>query len=392
MQILPLKWQEIRRSIMKNIKKIKGILGLVMSMAVLSACTSPGMNNKDVSGTVTPAENGAGSTSDSANADTYLSNEGASNANTSSAETSDTAQSDSNEEQSSDQSASAATYATIYRDPISNQEPVKDGYLNIVFLGDEQFLAGDAEGNTIPDLMTNRFDYTNIYNLAIKDTTGAIPRSQASTNLSDYKEPSFTAMAHVLAGDIKADTFSSYLGTDGVATCNKIDVETVDYYVIGYGYHDYYNGIESSNENNPEDEHTLHGAIVTGIKIIQEVSPNAQFIVCSPYYCRFFDENGKDIGDAFSVTKGLNTLAVYANETVLAADQCTNTLKLPAISGTLFDLNGHTYTQYLESDGLTMNLKGRRIYTDALARVIKYHLGFIGEEEANKTITIADYN
>lgn len=392
MQILPLKWQEIRRSIMKNIKKIKGILGLVMSMAVLSACTSPGMNNKDVSGTVTPAENGAGSTSDSANADTHLSNEGASNANTSSAETSDTAKSDSNEEQSSDQSASAATYATIYRDPISNQEPVKDGYLNIVFLGDEQFLTGDAEGNTIPDLMTNRFDYTNIYNLAIKDTTGAIPRSQTSTNLSDYKEPSFTAMAHVLAGDIKADTFSSYLETDGVATCNKIDVETVDYYVIGYGYHDYYNGIESSNENNPEDEHTLHGAIVTGIKIIQEVSPSAQFIVCSPYYCRFFDENGKDIGDAFSVTKGLNTLAVYANETVLAADQCTNTLKLPAISGTLFDLNGHTYTQYLESDGLTMNLKGRRIYTDALARVIKYHLGFIGEEEANKTITIADYN
>ena len=62
------------------------------------------------------------------------------------------------------------------------------------------------------------------------------------------------------------------------------------------------------------------------------------------------------------------------------------------IEGTLFDLNGHTYTQYLESDGLTMNLKGRRIYTDALARLIKYHLGFIGEEEANKTITIADYN
>ena len=377
---------------MNRIKNISKVLGLILSVSVLSACTSPGVDNKDVSGTITPASNDGSSIAVAAT-DADTSGEGASNEDAASnSETSDVAGSDNVSEKGSDQSASAATEATIYRDPISNQEPVKDGYLNIVFLGDEQFLTGESEGNTIPDLMTNRFDYTNIYNLAIKDTTGAIPRSQTSTKPSDYKEPNFTAMAHVLAGDIKADTFSSFLGTDGVAACNKIDVKTVDYYVIGYGYHDYYNGIESTNENNPEDEHTLHGAIVTGIKIIQEVSPNAQFIVCSPYYCRFFDENGKDIGDAFSVTKGLNTLAVYANETVLAADQCTNTLKLPAISGTLFDLNGHTYTQYLESDGLTMNLKGRRIYTDALARLIKYHLGFIGEEEANKTITIADYN
>ena len=224
--------------------------------------------------------------------------------------------------------------------------------------------------------MVNRFDDPTIYNLAIKDTMGAIPRSQTSTDPSAYKEPGFTAMAHVLAGDIKISAFG-----------DKVSQE-----VIGYGYHDYYNGVEASNESNPEDEHSLHGAIVTGIKILQEVSPNAQFIICSPYYCRFYDDKGNDIGDAFSVTKGLTTLAVYANEAVLAADDVSNALTLPAISGTLFDLNGHTYSQYLESDGLTMNLKARRIYSDVLARIIKYHLGFIGIDEANMTITIADYN
>lgn len=373
---------------MKKIKNISRVIGVIMSAALLSACTSPTTGN-DLSDTITPVdgsnENASGSVS--SNSDEAYSNEDSVDADSSEGVTS---ASDSTSE--SDESASAATSATAYKDPISPQEPVKDGYLNIVFLGDEQFLTGSSEGNTIPELLTNRFDDINIFNLAVSGSTGAIPRSQTSTNLSDYKDPNFTAMAHVLAGDIKIDVLSSYFSEEALAAYAKINVKTVDYYVVGYGYHDYYDGIESKNETDPEDEHSLYGAILTGIKILQEVSPNAQIIVCSPYYCRFYDENGSDIGDAFSVTKGLSTLAVYANETMLAAEKCSNTLKLPAISGTLFDLNGHTYTQYLESDGVTMTLKGRRIYTDVLARLIKYHLGFIGEEEANTTITIADYN
>ncbi len=377
---------------MKKRNNILKVLIISISALALSACTSPKTSTNALPDTVTPAENVSGVNGSSD--DTNSSNEGSASAGETSAD--DASSSDNTTDVSTndeaDASASAATSTTVYRDPISPQEPVKDGYLNLVFLGDEQFLTGASEGNTIPDLMANRFDYVEVYNLAIKDTMGAIPRSQTSTDLSAYKEPGFTAMAHVLAGDIKISSFGDKVSQNAIDACSKVNVKTVDYYVIGYGYHDYYNGIEAKNESNPEDEHSLYGAIVTGIKILQKVSPNAQFIICSPYYCRFFDDEGNDIGDAFSVTKGLTTLAVYANETMLAAEGSTNALKLPAISGTLFDLNGHTYSQYLESDCLTMNIKGRRIYSDALARVIKYHLGFIGEEEANKTITIADYN
>ena len=380
----------------RNINILKTLI-ISLSVTSLVACTSPNVDDESIQGTVTPADNVLGSdNSDTGNSDTNTSDaSGASNVDSSSesasADEGADETSDSSAEDESTTSNASTTATTIYRDPISNNEPIKDGYLNVVFLGDEQFLTGESEGNTIPELLTNRFDYTNIYNLAIEGTTGAIPRSQTSTNLSDYEEPNFTAMAHVLTGDIKISALGDKVSDEVSSTCSKIDVSTVDYYVIGYGFYDYYNGIESINENNPKDEHSLYGAIITGIETLQEVSPNAQYIVCSPYYCRFYDENGADIGDAFSVTKGLQTLAVYADKTVLAAEQCYNTLKMPAISGTLFDLNGHTYTEYLESDGQTLNLKGRRIYTDALAKVIKYHLGLIGEEEFNTTITIADY-
>ena len=377
---------------MKRKKNLLEVLLISTLTLALSACTSPKTDNNALPDTVTPAGNVSGA--NGSNTDANSSNEGSASAGETSDEnvSSNDNSTDVSSNDGTDASASAATSTTVYRDPISPQEPVKDGYLNLVFLGDEQFLTGTSEGNTIPDLMANRFDYVEVYNLAIKDTMGAIPRSQTSTDLSAYTEPGFTAMAHVLAGDIKISTFGDKVSQETATACSKVNVKAVDYYVIGYGYHDYYNGVEAKNESNPEDEHSLYGAIVTGIKILQEVSPDAQFIICSPYYCRFFDDKGNDIGDAFSVTKGLTTLAVYANETMLAAEQSSNTLKLPAISGTLFDLNGHTYSQYLESDCLTMNLKGRRIYSDALARIIKYHLGFIGEEEANKTITIADYN
>ncbi len=379
---------------MKRYKNILKVLIISLSTIALSACTSPSTGNNNLPDTVTPAGNVSGSNDSGESAD--ASNEGTASSNEDSTQSEvasgDNSTTDVTGDDGTDASASAATSTTVYKDPISNSEPVKDGYLNIVFLGDEQFLTGTSEGNTIPDLMVNRFDDPTIYNLAIKDTMGAIPRSQTSTDPSAYKEPGFTAMAHVLAGDIKISAFGDKVSQEVATTCSKINVKTVDYYVIGYGYHDYYNGVEASNESNPEDEHSLHGAIVTGIKILQEVSPNAQFIICSPYYCRFYDDKGNDIGDAFSVTKGLTTLAVYANEAVLAADDVSNALTLPAISGTLFDLNGHTYSQYLESDGLTMNLKARRIYSDVLARIIKYHLGFIGIDEANMTITIADYN
>lgn len=374
----------------KNILKVLLISALTLT---ISACTSPKTGDNNLSDTVTPADNISGTSGSGVNADASNEGTGSTNDESSSQDASgDLNVTDATEDDGTNASASAATSTTIYKDPISNSEPVKDGYLNIVFLGDEQFLTGTSEGNTIPDLMHNRFDDPTVYNLAIKDTMGAIPRSQTSTDPSAYTEPGFTAMAHVLAGDINISAFGDKVSQEVATTCSKVNVKTVDYYVIGYGYHDYYNGVEASNENNPEDEHSLHGAIVTGIKILQKVSPDAHFIICSPYYCRFYDDKGNDIGDAYSVTKGLTTLAVYANETVLAADDVTNAIAFPAISGTLFDLNGHTYGQYLESDGLTMNIKARRIYSDALARIIKYHLGFIGQEEAYQTITIADYN
>ena len=123
----------VKRRIMNRIKNISKVLGLILSVSVLSACTSPGVDNKDVSGTRTPASND-GSSIAGASTDADTSGEGASNEDAASnSETTDVDDSDNVSEKGSDQSASAATEATIYRDPISNQEPVKDGYLNIVF-------------------------------------------------------------------------------------------------------------------------------------------------------------------------------------------------------------------------------------------------------------------
>ena len=63
---------------MNRIKNISKVLGLILSVSVLSACTSPGVDNKDVSGTITPASNDGSSIAGAAT-DADISGEGASN-------------------------------------------------------------------------------------------------------------------------------------------------------------------------------------------------------------------------------------------------------------------------------------------------------------------------
>lgn len=220
------------------------------------------------------------------------------------------------------------------------------------------------------------------YNLGVGGTCAAVERTQSGFNASndqnDYEEANFTAICHMLRGEISTEPYSNILSREFNIVLDSINPEKIDYYIIEYGYNDYYTAVDMYNEDDPYDEHTYYGALNQGIKLLKEISPNAHFIICTPCYCRFYNGSGKDMGDAYNVTKGLGSLAYYADFALRLADNI-GARKLDAIGGGAFNLNSYTYKEYLE-DNVHLSYRGRVIYAKALRRIILDDMGIYDSE------------
>lgn len=60
-------------------------------------------------------------------------------------------------------------------------------------------------------------------------------------------------------------------------------------FVINYGLNDYFQGLTVSSEEDPMDTATYCGAIRTAVDTLKTSFPNAQIILCTPSYCRYYE-------------------------------------------------------------------------------------------------------
>ncbi len=400
-----------------SIHNVLSVTSLILTTTLLTGCTSPSVSNLGVSG-----ESMSGNASSSASSISDISSAESSASDITSAQTtmisgeaangsSTNASSDSSEYLNSGEASSGATYnseasstastnssseeVTVKKDPYhGGDEPVPDGDLQLVFIGDSQFDNWRNSSTSISELVGTEMG-TLHYNLGVGGTCAAVKRTQTGSNTqdgnNDYSEANFTAICHMLKGDLSPDDYPNSLNEEFSTVLYSIQPEKVDYYIIEYGYNDYYMGLDIYNKDDPYDEHTYYGALNLGIKMLKEISPDAHFIICTPCYCRFYDGSGKDMGDAYNISKGQGSLAYYADYALKLADNI-GARKLDAISGTTFNLNSYTYKEYLE-DQIHLGYKGRVVYAKALRRILLDDMGLYdseGDGDINTMLSIAD--
>lgn len=394
-----------------SIHKLLSTTSLIMMMSLVTGCTSPSFSNLGVNGekmsdtfnsadSVNNASVAGSSGSDQATAQTTMisgeaatdSSEGVSSVSSDSGKASTGATY--NTAAASETSTTETT--TVHKDPYGGgNEPVPDGDLQLVFIGDSQFDRWRNSSTSISELVGEEMNALH-YNLGVGGTCAAIERDQNGNSTSeednDYEEANFTAICHMLKGDLSTSSYSFSIDEEFNTVLYSINPEKVDYYIIEYGYNDYYLGLDIYNEEDPYDEHTYYGALNLGIKMLKEISPNAHFIICTPCYCRFYNGSGNDMGDAYNISKGQGSLAYYADFALRLADNI-GAKKLDAISGTTFNLNSYTYKEYLE-DNVHLSYKGRVVYAKALRRIILDDMGIYNSEkegDVNSMLSIADY-
>ncbi len=245
-----------------------------------------------------------------------------------------------------------------------------DGKTTIVFMGDSQFDNARGTGSSIPAYTCALLDNVKYYNLAIGGTAASLERG-GDPEPSTMTDTCFVAMCYALAGKVN-DT--SYLDKYPAAEDLKaVNPAKVDLYVIEYGANDYINGKDLHNADSAYDIHSYKGALNVGVNTLKEISPNAQFLICGPSYCMWYNADGFVIGDSYTVSKGIGTLAEYADICGNFADD-EGLVYMDTMYATYFDLKITTVDDYLQ-DGLHYKEKGRQIYATALAHFIKKALG-----------------
>ena len=344
------------------------VASLLVSVTLITGCASPSISNLGVSSQELSAViNPSVTTSSNSASEEYLSSDSSATDSTYNAEAASTA---------------STEQAIVTKDPYGGgNEPVPDGDLQLVFIGDSQFDRWRNSSTSISELVGEEMNALH-YNLGVGGTCAAIERTQTGNNASiddnDYEEANFTAICHMLRREIDPSSYYNILNDEFTTVLYSIIPDKVDYYIIEYGFNDYYTAVDMYNEDDPYDEHTYYGALNQGIRLLKEISPNAHFIICTPCYCRFYNGSGKDIGDAYNVTKGLGSLAYYADFALRLADDI-GAKKLDAIGGGAFNLNSYTYKEYLE-DNVHLSYRGRVIYAKALRRIILDDMGIYNSE------------
>jgi hypothetical protein len=246
------------------------------------------------------------------------------------------------------------------------KEDEEDKYYDIVFIGDSQFDNARGTGSDIPAYTCSLLGKkVKFYNLAIGGTAASLGR-EMSTDLETFDDSSFIGICYALAGKIKTDFLDQY---PAGAELKKVKPKNVDLYIIEYGANDYINGKDLYNSSAGLDPHTYSGALTAGIGELKAISPDAEYILCGPSYCMWYNGEGIFIGDSFSVSKGIGPLTEYAN----TASNLANSMGITyfdSMYASQFDLKIETAEDYL-ADGLHYNEKGRQIYAAVLAHTIQ---------------------
>ena len=264
--------------------------------------------------------------------------------------------------------AEAASAAAAAAAAEADAEEEKDE-LNIVLLGDSQF---DNARGTGTDVATYVQQLTggNVYNMGIGGTAASVERSTSDLGYDNWRSTCFVGLAYAIAGYVDPFFFE---GTNAYNDFQSFDPADVDYYIVEYGANDYINGQDLDNLEDLSDIHSYYGALSVGFDCLRKASPNAKIYMVGPSYAIFYNGDGFVIGDSYTVSKGIGTLAEYSNK---ASNVCSDddVYYIDTMYATYFDLNAVNADKYL-SDGLHYNETGRQILATTIAHFINKDLG-----------------
>ncbi len=248
----------------------------------------------------------------------------------------------------------------------------EDDKVEIVFFGDSQIAGGRKDQTDIATYVGNRVPNSVVYNLGIGGTTGSVEASTSEIDPSKLHSTSFLGMTYCLAGESDREATLAN-NPDVLETMNKVDPEKVDYYFIEYGTNDFINNVPldmSMYATDGEQFHAFYNAMCKGIDVLSEISPDAQFIIMTPFYGIYVADDGSYIGDSYIVSNGTGTLADYARKAINVSED----RELYYFDGMFIskcDLYLDTADKYL-LDNLHLNVTGRQIMGRLLAHYVNY--------------------
>ncbi len=275
-----------------------------------------------------------------------------------------------------EEASAAASTSSIEKKVEEPKEEEKDvDKINLVFFGDSQIANGRSDGSDIASLITTRVPNSVSYNLGIGGTTAALEQSTYEyLNYESWSSTSFVGMVYALQGKVDRNRLlADYPNV--LENMNKVDPEKVDYYIIEYGANDFFNKTPLDHtETERPLVYSYYGALCTGIDELRKISPNAKFIVMTPFYCVYKDADGNIIGDSYIVSNGDATLAEFAKKAVNVCED-NQAIDFDGMFMTHADLYMDKIDQYT-IDGLHLSLTGRQIFTRLLAHVVNWSEGY----------------
>lgn len=234
--------------------------------------------------------------------------------------------------------------------------------LQLVFLGDSIF-DNNRDGTGVPYLTSKLCD-ADVYNLAIGGTSASIEMDEEGS-VEQWTSRSFCGVVNAMLGLIPTDIFEGTVAKE-LLDDPDIDFTQTDYFIVQYGINDFFRGVRQSNvDYDGDNKKTYVGAMRYGIGNLTEVAPDATVIVCSPMFAQFY-KDGHLIGDSNMMDNGSGTLADYVGTCNYIANETQS-----VFFNAYLDLGIDAYTaeEYLE-DGVHLTEAGRRLYAEALAKII----------------------
>ena len=239
-------------------------------------------------------------------------------------------------------------------------EPEGKG-LQLVFLGDSIF-DNNRDGTGIPYLTASQCD-ADVFNLAIGGSSASLDWGEYG-ELDTWASNGFCGVTNAMMGKISTDAFEGTRAKEILDNPN-IDFSQTDYFIVEYGTNDFFRAVSQSDPESDYNLHTYAGALRYGVSNLQELAPDAPIILCSPCYAQFYHD-GRMVGDGNVTNPGNGTLFDYKGTCNYIANE-TQSYFFNAYQD--LGIDGYTAEDYLE-DGVHLTEAGRKLYADALARMI----------------------
>ncbi len=269
----------------------------------------------------------------------------------------------------------------------STQESIATTYdeslPTIVFLGDDQFDLGRSDNTSISYYVDTLLETdANVINLGC---TGV--NSSTAPNTTDDSSVNFVNMARYINGELDDSFWDNYPSAKAEATC--FTPSDVDFYVIEFGVNDFLNIKELVNNTEIGDSSCYVNSIRVGVSLLQEASPDAKIIVCSPVYSIFFGEDGSVLGSGHVYANTFGRYLDYCSGCINAAVE-KGCLPFDAFDNEYMNIGDETTGEYLQADGIHLTRAGRNTFAAIVAHMINKQLG-LDDSEIGSPYDIEDY-